>query len=485
MMLSASTVAPDMPAKSGPRLDGLSEVFVQLASHANVNANQIFVVKGLIDVAALTRSVGKAVSAIPLLRTRAHTPTGTVEQHSAAQDQLVWHQSFGAECDLSNPAFRDILMDFSDSMRIDWQVRAPIQVLLVTGLHGATSCIYVNSHHGVADARSDCLLLQFIMRQYAQEIRHSVVYETPVELPFHSLQQIRPDWYTPLAKAHRWLGAAASVALDLLRFDHGLKVSCQHSRWECNASNPDIGRLDFFQSTVSEEVEKRLRQAALVGGVTINTVLFSALVRTLEKNNSASRAAIRVTCAVSLRRLISPSYESTFRNYLVASNIRVDAGLATGKLLAHLQRSVQHARSERRILTELGWLELLLLLLRMRPLARIALTLINRTQGTNACYSNPGVIEEDFSCFGIPEHKTIQYTGFGCVIPPYDFILYTPTVNGRMQLDVAYRRACFPDIKASFIDVFNGALANILDELLADESQAQTVPTPAFEMDPS
>ncbi|MBC8006656.1 MAG: hypothetical protein H7X76_01260 [Prolixibacteraceae bacterium] len=483
-MDSASTVARDMPVKSGPRLDGLSEVFVHLAGHTNVNANQIFVVKGSIDVAALTRSVGKAVSAIPLLRTRAHTARGIQEQHGAAQDKLVWHRSFGAECDLSNSAFRDILMDFSNSRRIDWRVRAPIQVLLVTGLHGATSCVYVNSHHGVADARSDCLLWQILMRNYAQEMGHSGDSEAPLELPFHSLQQIRPDWYSPLAKTKRWLGAGLSVALDMLRFDRGMMVPYRQSRWECDASNPDIGRLDFFHSMVPEVVEKRLKQAARAGGVTINTVLFSALVRTLETTKGASRATMRVTCAVSLRRLIDPSYDSTFRNYLVASNIRVTAGLATKKLLAHIQRSVQDARSERRILTELGRLELLLFLLRMRPLARIALSLINRTQGTNACYSNPGVIEEDFSCFGIPEHKTIQYTGFGCVIPPYDFILYTPTVNGRMQLDITYRRACFPNIKASFIDVFNSALANILDELLADESQAQ-VSLPSFEMDPS
>ncbi|MNW09654.1 hypothetical protein D3C71_2066990 [compost metagenome] len=50
-------------------------------------------------------------------------------------------------------------------------------------------------------------------------------------------------------------------------------------------------------------------------------------------------------------------------------------------------------------------------------------------------------------------------------MPPYDFILYTPTVNGRMQLDLVYRRAAFNDIRQEFATPFLSALRHLLDEL--------------------
>jgi len=472
--------------KSRFRLDCLSEIFIRMTGYVNVNTNQIFVVDGTIDRAALERSVARAIGSIPLLRSRPHEAIGTMEISSAAPGTLVWHRTFGGKCDLTDPAFRDLLMDFSHSMRIDWRMRSPIQVLLVSGLHGATSCIYLSTHHGVADARSDCLLLQTIMHYYAEEMGLPLEKKTLTELPYDCLPRISPHWYSPLGKAKRWLHALVSIAVDAINSDRGMAVPYQKSRWEATSRNPGIARLDFFHSVMPKETEKKLKRAAQAAGVTINSVLFGALVRTIEKANPPQGGKIRVTCAISLRRLIDPSYDHTFRNYLIASNIRVDTGLPAQRLVSHVQRSVQRARSERGILSALGRVELLLPYFRIRALtARIALPMLNRVQGTNACYSNPGVIEENFSYFGIPKHKTLQYTGFGCLVPPYDFILYTPTVNGRMQIDLVYRRTCFPNIQTSFVHIFNAALDHLLDELLPKTIEEQTISHPSFEMDPS
>jgi NRPS condensation-like uncharacterized protein len=464
--LPSDAFAP-VPAR---RLDALAEAFVRLADHANVNTNQIFVVEGRVDVARLERSVRRAVADIDLLQMRPVLAGNKLARPDAAPGQLVWQQDFDGRCDLQDPMFRRQLMAFSDRSRIDWRQRAPIQVLLVTGCGGATSCVYISTHHSVADARSDCLLTQAIMHYYAQECGERER-PAPPALPFDELQRIRPRWYSTGAKLRRWLDAAASVAGDLLRRDHGVKVAQGGSRWERHAVRSDIAELDFFHSVFSPQIEARLKQASKTSGATINSILTAALVRTIEHSQGRPDGVVRVTCAVSLRRLIESKYDHSFRNYLVASGIRVRAGQSSARLLQAVQAGVQRARTERSLLKELGRIELLLLLLRPRWLAGLALPLINRSQGSNACYSNPGVIEEDFSFFGATHHRTLQYIGFGCVVPPYDFILYTPTVNGRMQLDLVYRRACFPDVKTTFIDVFHAALAHILEEIAPEAAR--------------
>ncbi|MFP5393601.1 MAG: hypothetical protein ACLGI6_18970 [Gammaproteobacteria bacterium] len=457
----ATHPAPDRP------LDALAEAFVHLAGHANVNTNQIFVVEGQIDAARLERSVARAVAGIALLQTRADPGAGLLRHAGAAPGQLVWRQDFDGPCDLHDPALRARLMAFSNAARIDWRERAPIQVLLITGKGGASSCVYVSTHHGVADARSDCLLVQAIMRHYAHDGAQAAEPSTP-PLPFDAPQRIRPRWYHGAGRVRRWLDAAASVGADLLRRDRGLRVPYQGSRWERHAARADIAELDFFHSVFDAHTEAHLKAAARASGATLNSVLTAALVRTIEhtqREAGVTGGTVRVTCAVSLRRLIEPRYDYSFRNYLVASCMRTRAGQSTAALLRAIGQEVQEARAERRLLRELGRIELLLPLLRAPGLSSAVLRLISRVQGSNACYSNPGVIGEDFSCFGTAAHRTLQYIGFGCVVPPYDFILYTPTVNGRMQLDLVYRRACFPDARAGFIDVFQAELRAILDEL--------------------
>jgi hypothetical protein len=57
-------------------------------------------------------------------------------------------------------------------------------------------------------------------------------------------------------------------------------------------------------------------------------------------------------------------------------------------------------------------------------------------------------------------------------VPPYDFTFYTPTINGRMQLDLVYRRAAFGDIRKEFTEPFLAALDQLVDELEANPSEA-------------
>lgn len=463
-MTSLTTTAPaDAADRGGRPLDALAEVFVHLGEMANTNTNQVLIVSGRLDPQALEQSVRRAVAQIPLLHTRPES--GRLRACDTAAHRWVEHLEYAAPCDFNDAAFRRLLMDFSFARRLQWRQRPPLQLLLVTGNGGYNSCVYLNSHHGVADARSDCLLLRRIIDYYA--LITGVPGATPPtgELPFAPLTEIRPDWYRPLSRGSRWLRALGSVAADLLRHDAGFEVPLRGQRWEGGA-DPDIGRLDFFQSLLPRELEGRLVSAAKSAGVTVNTLLCAALARLMESSGDRRPDGhLRITCAVSLRRLIERRYDRSFRNYLVPSGIRLRVGQDTASLIHSVHAAFGRARGDRQIGTELGRLETLLPLLRLRPLRGPTRRLLNLCQGTNACYSNPGRIEENFSSFGSPQHGTQSYVGFGCLVPPYDFILYTPTVNGRMQLDLVYRRAAFSDIHREFAAPFLGALRQLLDEL--------------------
>src|SRR5262249_35062133 len=86
-------------------------------------------------------------------------------------------------------------------------------------------------------------------------------------------------------------------------------------------------------------------------------------------------------------------------------------------------------------------------------------------QGSNACYSNPGVIREQVESFGSGGPRVVQYAAFGCVIPPYDFILYTPLFRDRLHLNAIFRVKSFPDVGGQLIAPIEAAISAMATEL--------------------
>lgn len=448
-------------------LDGLSEAYVHLRDLANVNTNQIMVVTGRIDANLLERSVRQAVGRIPLLRARPLRGPARL-QHDAFTTSMrfVDCQETAGECDFADASFRRRLMAFTHEHRLDWRERPPVQVLLVHSASGDSSCVYLSTHHGVADARSDSLLLRMIIDHYAALSGARPGPASAPPLPYEALPAIRPDWYRPTQRALRWLRGVGSVAADMFLRDVGLRVPLRGSRWEGRAADPAIGELDFHHGVLPTQTVDKLTRVAQAHGVTINTVLCAALVRLLERADGTRRGTVRITCAVSLRRLIDRRYDRSFRNYLVPSKIRIRMGQPSAELLGSVHAAIGQARGDRQLSTELGRLESLQRVLRYPVLHGLARSVVDVCQGTNACYSNPGRIEEDFTSFGSPQHRTLQFVGFGCLVPPYDFILYTPTLNGRMQLDLVYRRAAFANVERDFVAPFMDELQLLLHDPL-------------------
>ncbi|WP_143062252.1 hypothetical protein [Paraburkholderia diazotrophica] len=440
-------------------LDALAAAFVELARYDNTNTNQIVIVQGVVDAGRLASAVVRAASAFPLLLSRI---SPRVREPDIASIVVAVRHCEG-ECDFSDDSFRRLLMSLNQHHRLDWRRRLPFQVYLVLDAGRRKSCVYVSSAHAVADARSDCLLLERIMWEYRHcEIDRARASGGGRIHPHASLRQIRPQWYGLIARVARLAHAGAAIAADVARRDYGMP--CKR---DGRVPSDDI---DFYHSLMDEGLAQTVGQMARRAGVTLNTVLSAALARLLERLNDARRP-VRLTCAVSLRFTLGREYVDTFRNYLVATALRVPAGLDACGLIAYIDRSMREARRSPGLLRELGRLEWLTVMLKVPMLYPLTRAVVRRVQGTNACFSNPGLIAEDLSTFGVSStgddrpHDVLHYTGFGCLVEPYDFILYTPTINGRLQLDAVYRRAAFGDVRTQLIERYCDELRLLASEL--------------------
>lgn len=451
--MSASARCDQLP------IDALAGAFLQLARYDNVNTNQIIIVAGAIEAERLRAAVQRAIASFPLLLARPMNGGRIVTRDSFQPGEVGLEvHAYHARCDFADPSFRQLLMSFSNRARIDWRRRIPIQAWLVVAADRTSSCLYVNTSHAVADAKSDCLLLARIMTEYVRQTAPAAggmeICDTVHD--FEPLQQIRPEWYRLGRRLGRRLATLVSIARDLTHGDQGFPVN--------PTDDTPAHAVDFYHSVLPPGLQRRLHRAAGRHGVTINTLFCAALVRTIERLSRVRRGWASVVCAVSLRRLIDPKFADSFRNFLVASRLRLPLGARTALLLTAVTQEVERVRGSdiERETGRLEWLEALLRWRWLRPLTR---WLLARSMGTNACYSNPGVIEEDLSCFGDPSLPTLQYAGFGCLVHPFDFILYTPTVEGRLQLDLIYRKSRFADIETDFVMSYREELSRLLAEL--------------------
>lgn len=446
-------------AAGAPVLGALSDIFLRLGEHYNTNSNQIVVVAGALDIARLTRAVHAAVADFPLLLQR----LGNALPAWQPADFPVREVAFDGACDFAELRFRARLMALSDGARIDWRTRPPTQVFLVRGADAARCCVYLNSAHAAADAKSDCMLLRSIMRHYA----HDGQAPPPASAhAFAPLREFMPGWYRPLGRMGRLVRAMLDVAGDNLRRDRAMPLPGS-GRFGYAPRNAEA---DFCSTILPDALMASIGASARRHGVSINTFFCAALVRMLQQDGLAQAGMLRFSCVFSLRGLSTPARQQAFGNHVLTCAVRQAAGRDAVTLLRELHASIQRVR-QRRLQVELGRLELALPLMRLRPLQPITRRMMGRAQLTNVCYSNPGVIEEDFSCFGHPDHPVLQYTGLGCLVSPYDLMLYTTTVGGRTQLDALFRKSCFADPEAQLMAPLKAHIGELLAEL-ADAAPA-------------
>jgi hypothetical protein len=451
----ADRAHPARSEKDALHLDALSDIFLQLGRHYNTNSNQIVVVRGMLDAGQLDQAVRAALAQFPSLLRRPGRQSGQWQP----EDFPVREAEFDGICDLTDPRFRQRLMSLSDAARIDWRSQPPTQVFLVRSADRQSCCVYMNSAHAAADARADCMLLRRIMLHYA----HGHDAPQAVAPAFEPLHAAVPEWYRPFARLRRIVGAMRDVASGSLSRDHGYPVR--------NAGRhgyaPQSAAADFYTSILSDALMASIRETARRHGVSVNTFFAAALVRAIEQRRQVRGGTIRFSCVVSLRKFPSPATQAraaSFGNHVVTCAVRQAAGRDAARLLRELHANIGDLRA-RRVQVELGRLELALPWMRLSRLQPLVRRMMGRAQATNVCYSNPGVLLEDFSSFGDSRYPVLQYTGLGCLVTPYDLMLYTTTVNGHTQLDALYRKECFADVESELIGPLHAQIHRLLGEL--------------------
>ena len=444
-------------------LDTLSRIFLALARHYNTNSNQILVVAGDLDLDRLRGAVGRAVQKFEHVLLRLD---GSGQAWLPA-DVPVREAHFDGACTLRDEAFRDLLMRLSDSHRIDWRHAPASQVFLLRSADRQTSCVYLNSAHAAADAASDCMLVEEIIAQYGQP--------RPVRpvAPYAPLQDVAPTWFGLGARVRRLMAAMWDIVCTNLSSDRGLRLPAS-GRY---GYGPHEASARFHTDVLPADEAEGARAAARRAGVSLNTLFSAALIRVMAAGQARERG-VRLSIVVSLRSLLpAAGREDAFGNHVATCTIRKRAAAdGAASLVRDLHRQVQAVKTQRLPL-EVGRFELALPFLALTPLQPFVRRAMARAQITNVCYSNPGVLKQDFSYFGCANHPILEYTGLGCLVTPYDLMFYTTTVNGRTQLDALYRHCCVFDVAAELIRPFRASLRELVAELsdpigLAAEARA-------------
>jgi len=458
-----NSIAADGRVESAPPpapvLDAPARLFLGLARDYNTNSNQVLVVRGDLDGARLRDAVHRAV------RRFAHVLLDPADPRRPrdASEVPVHEAQWEGPCTLRDAAFRDALMRLSDEHRIDWRRRPATQVFLVRSRDRRTCAVYLNSAHAAADAASDCMLLAEIIAQYRAP---RAVTTAPAYQPIGSVPALGPRWSARLA---RWRSAAAHIASSSRSHDLALPTRAS-SRW---GYAPRDAAAGFQTSILPAGFMQSILQAARVHAVTVNTIFAAAIVRLMAARGEPAHAC-RLSIPVSLRSMRpGVGRDEAFGNHVVTGSIRTRGEGNAASLVRAVHRAVADLRSARMPL-EVGRVELALPWLAIGALHPIARRAMARAQATNICYSNPGVIAQDFSTFGDPAHPVLEYTGLGCLVSPFDVMLYTTTVGGRTQLDVLYRRACFESIEDELMAPYRAQLTRLVGELL--DAQAGELP---------
>jgi hypothetical protein len=339
----------------------------------------------------------------------------------------------------------------------------PVHLLLVHSADRRRSCLHLSITHDVADVKSGNIFLVELMREYAGTTgetapESATEREQGPRFEHLPLERLRPDWFAGWAPFVRWARANLEITR---RMATRARTQISLPASGTNPSPPE-GDVDFRHIVLPQQLREELPLAARRYNVTINTFFSAALVRYIGRYQRRRHPLAVYTIAISLRKLIGAAYAETFRSYMIDCTLRVPHELEDQKLFSRIEAQTAAARQDD-LEVELGRMESAITLFKS-PLPRaLVLWIMKRTQGTNILYSNPGVVEEDFSTVGPGGPSISAMTIFSCLVPPYDLVIHTPTIGGRLQLDLVYRRSSFSDIDGQFVKPFLWELEQLVD----------------------
>ncbi len=429
-----------------------------------ITNHHIYIVQGEIDAGLLRQALRRTVEQFEILRDLCLRDS----KHGAIQesDGAIYTLDTPHPLSFESGAFRKTLMDFVASTEPGGLVRTPVRVHLAYSENRNQTCVHLGISHDVADVKSGNIVMARLMEEYAalRGAPGADAAQPPAAdkrfYEHHPLSRIQPGWFSSRAVIKRKARANLSIAKRMLSSERTWLGSVDGDK-EGNPSAGSAGN-DFYHLILPESLQKNIHEAARRHGVTVNTLFSGALVGYIERHQARKSSPAVYTVAVSLRKLIESSYYETFRSYMVDCTLKIARYLDKRERLRTIENEMAAIRNGRLEL-ELGRMESAIPLFHDPVPRRLAFWIMERTQGTNILYSNPGVIEESFSFFGTDDLPILDTLTFGCLVHPYDIMFLTPTINGRMQLDIVYRRHRFSDIQKQFVAPFLEELDGIID----------------------
>jgi hypothetical protein len=221
--------------------------------------------------------------------------------------------------------------------------------------------------------------------------------------------------------------------------------------------------MDFHYEPLGLNFDRLIREISKRSGHTINSVIFAALYRAL-RHGSAPDSRVRVIYTLSLRKYLNPAFQDVFQNFMIMDGINFKASYPKDEdLLNEISQRVKFIKNCGMVTLYQSW-KLINGILRIPFMKPVIPGLMRSLARSNICFSNPGKLHFHITRFGNGCLPVLEYSAFGCLVPPYDCLFYSPEVNGRIEFDVIYRRRFFSNIKSQLIDPMKRAIEEMAAE---------------------
>jgi NRPS condensation-like uncharacterized protein len=436
--------------KRQTRHDPLCGFFREGAKLFSVTNHHIYLVKGKLDADIMKHSLSLVVNKFEVLcKAWSESFVESAVYFSHTEDRI----------DFDSPVFRENLLKQVAINESNGHLNYPVRFYLIYSQKQNITCVHMAITHDVADIKSGNILMAKLMEIYNLTCfneRDSGFYLNNISDYKHVfLSDLKPEWFKPLLVVKRKIKSNLMIVKRMFSFDRTVVAPK-------NVNLQTIIGCDFYHYIIPESLQEGICKAAIFFNVTINTIFSGALVKYIQNAQKSKRSNANYTIAVSLRRFAGSAFSESFRSYMIDCKLSIPSKTGYHELLSFIDLKTKNIH-KKNIELELGRMENAISLFSGFIPTSLVFWIMKRTQGTNIFYSNPGVIEEDFRFFGNKNTPIVDCAIFGGLIPPYDLMLVTSTINGRMQLDLIYNKFCFGDISENFLRPFLGYLNDIIE----------------------
>jgi NRPS condensation-like uncharacterized protein len=452
------------PLGTREELDPLAELFIHTTRRGvNSNAMQIIVTQFAMKHGLMAKAIRQTVPQFPILLSRPEVRKGTIVLDAWKPDDIRFDEvTFEGRIGFDQPAFRKFLTNLSKDHSVDWLTAPPVRFWLVqSAVEPDRSCFLMTAAHATADAKSDSMLLETLLRTYGA-LDGGAEQWTPEAPRDHSFRGVSLVLPPPKSRSGLRLWNVTKDAIkEVLDNTLGLRSASKAVR------KHKAREADFYREVLPEDMQASIHTLSRTSGHTLNTLFTAALVRAMEHElpvKPGKHQRVKTIVPISMRNMATPAFSEHYRNFMLPCRLTYRVGGSSRELLDDIAKQIAEVKRGGRVHLEIKKLKLMCTLLHTPLLHRLGLKLLDGFQQTSVAYSNPGVIDEDFRTCGRSDLPVEDYIGFGCALPPLDFILYTPKLHQRLEINAVYYPDAFTDFRAQIIDGVKRALRDMFQE---------------------